>query len=692
MSLSQTLRDLENKVKAIEERFGDQFYDMTGFLDSRFKREDRIDVNSTMEYGTYRALCVDTLDDRLQGRVRFYSPYLHNPKLPIKALPYAAPISPTPGFDDCGQVWIPPAGSTIMIVFEGGFSHKPYYIGSVWDRYRGPQGQRVWGYNVEEFYEIHEGHRKGYIIGPGDNGPNDESQVLPQWNTENYHSFDLYSINETQEIALASEDRPFKPKLEEVNYPNIMGWKTPQKHMLKFVDGDYMCNHRWKRLELMSSVGNWMIFKDDHLHPQAQWANPECCGRSNKDCSNADRQPIERLDEAGPCEVCGNFNVNEKCSCTDSYKEECVNPYFKHKNECRPYKGPQTPQNNKMNLPQTGIQLLSLSGHTIIFDDTVEEPSGCPEWERNLQPFDWGCQDRALGKIRIISNTGHRMEWNDEEKEPFTHIRGNRQKMAKEYDGQTFDAWGGRPRNGILLLTATGNRIELNDETKEGCIAGPYRGIFMQSTSNHTFEMKDELNEQCSPDRKEGGVPTPKAKRAFIRIRSGYGLMMTFADYFSQQETQQQFIQILSPQYDACCGPHILHMQERPTCGQVILRAGGDYICSTEGYHVTIVGDDDSCLGPQDKIEMISRNKILDIKNFYYNHADIHVFFAEQYIILAAGRDCPTPAGPMPCLFPVLVGKCIVRCPIFPFMLHITEESLSSRVFASTDNDECRLT
>ena len=110
------------------------------------------------------------------------------------------------GFDDCGLTWVPPAGCTVCIVFENGNRQAPYYIGTAWHRNRGPDGKHTWGINIEEYYKVSEGHRKGYMV-----GPDDGSQVLPPWNTENYNGFDLNSVVDFAE-------KPEAQKL--ITYPN----------------------------------------------------------------------------------------------------------------------------------------------------------------------------------------------------------------------------------------------------------------------------------------------------------------------------------------------------------------------------------------------------------------------------------------------------------------------------------------
>jgi len=667
-------KEFETRLRACEERLADQVYDTTGLIDSEFKRRDRKEMHRSMEFSTYKAWVVDTLDSRRQARVRYYSPYLHEPKTPICNLPWASAISTLPGFDDSGSVWIPPAGSTIMLIYEAGGSHNAYYIGTIWNRYRGSDGNNVWNplIPIPEYDAIHSGHRKGYFI-----GPNDGSQVFPPWNTENYNAIDLGSKVDVDTDGSVGGKQPCMPCKD--SYPHIMGMKTPQKHMIKFVDGDYKCDHRWKRLEIMSSLGNWMIFKDDHLHEGGQWVNPQCnvpCGGgANLDCVDENCHPIPVTD----------------CKITEGTGR---NKYFKHQNECRPYKGPGTPQNNRCNLPQAGIQILSTSGHTMIFDDSVEQPRGIPKWEKVLEPFDFGCSDVFLGRMIFKSTTGHRFEMNDEEQE--TNVRGRRNDLEQwQQNCDPFDPWS-RPiidrterpaRNGILLLTATGNRVELNDDTLPDDMAGPNRGITLQSTSNHVIEMIDHLNKQGAPARMDGGIPINEAKRAYIRIRSGYGLSMEFRDSYSQTKTEQQYIQITAPQYDACCGPHFIRMQESPTCGFVLVRAGGDYVRSTDRHELIVVGP--GCYGPSNRFLSVSDNYVVDVANMYYNQAHLHVLDSETYIILAAGRDCHGPHGPAPCIVPVATMKCAAFCPIVRSRICLDVKSFSTRVFVSVDDSKC---
>lgn len=613
-NMPDQLAELSERVNVMEQRFAEVGYNTRRLVVSETNKRWKIQPQAETFFGMFSALCVDTIDPWKQNRVRFFSPLFTKPDMPIKSLDWCNPISVFGGFDDSGLNWVPPAGSTLCIIFENGSKSAPYYIGTAWHRNRGPDGNHNWGYNIAEYYELHEGRRNGYLV-----GPNDGSQVLPPWNTENYNGFDINSIADLEDDPDAQEKQ---------TYPHIYGFKTPQKHMFKMVDGDYKCKHRWARAEWQSSTGNVMIMKDDHLRPCGQWAHPDCgCGGG----------------DVSDCEE----NEVEDCTDKDQLCEEdkCANPYFKHENECRLYGGPGTPQGNKCELCQSGIQFMSVSGHSFFMDDSVEQPQGEPNWLKSLQPFDFGCTDLFLGKTAWVSATGHRIEMSDVEEQ--SQLRGE--------------------DNYIRIITASGVKIELNDHTTgqpdcPGCppnLAGSKRGITMQSTSNHTFEMIDEENEQCAPCRREGGVPINKAKKAFIKLRSGYGLEFKMEDENSQQETVRQHIQIFCPQTDnEDRGPHIMRFQEAPDGpGYVLLRVGGDYICLTYDEHMTIVGDQEE--NPSNKLVYVTKDYFEITEEHYINMAKDHTFIAEEIISLIAGTEldprCKTPTGECSaCVWPVV--------------------------------------
>lgn len=693
---NEKLAALERRLNYLENRLGNAGYEMKGIVRAELTAGMNLVEQAEMQFGMYTALCVDTIDIWKQNKVRFYSPLFHRPDRPIKELPWAAPVSSMGGFDDCGLTWVPPAGSTVCIVFENGNRAAPFYLGTTWHRNRGVAPHN-WGINIEEYQRVSEGTRDGYLV-----GPDDGSQVFPPWNTENYNGFDLTSLVDFAE-------NPEAQRL--ITSPNIYGFSTPEKHRIKMVDGDPKCSRKWKRFEIMSSCGNWIMLKDDHLHYAGQWAHPDCgvtdgetsCVEDANNSSLEDTARSEGLtaasdsgENANTSDLSPKFGKKkeeENCDGKTSNKKIIgghpstghpqtkyvdsqvgANPFFKHRQECRPYRGPQTPQNPVCDLPQSGIQIMSISGHSFVMDDSVEEPNGEPFWKRSTEEFDFGCNNHYVGRTYWQSATGHRIEMSDVESpqgDDGANLRG-------EF-------------NYIKLITATGNKIELNDHTVSqkdcpGCppnIAGEKRGIHLASTAGHTIDMCDDTNEQCAPCRMDGGTPIPKAKKAFVRIRTGYGLEMTFNDDHNQENTEEQFIQIFCPQKDnKDRGPHIHRYQEAPSGpGLVFLRVGGNYIVSTCDNQISIIGDPEK--HPSDKIEIISRVKLVYTKDVYLNITDkMHLFYAKEVILLLAGEDC-SPGDPCggcggtdPCIAPVLVYDLCKGC-----------VRISDRVFASTSGN-----
>lgn len=647
-SLLDKLLEIQDDVMDLKERFYEMGADMRASVQTEVKKRWFIAPQSETYFGIYLCICVDTLDRLKQNRVRIFSPLFNDPDVPYTALDWAHPISAMGGFDDSGLNWVPPAGSMLAVAFARGSRSAPFYLGSVWTRDRGAGGQYLNFFeDMQEWRLLHQGQRHGYLL-----GPNDDSQVFPQWNTDNYQGIDI-------DDGVTTEDQ-VNAQLKNMTYPHIYGFKTNQKHMVKLDDGDYKCNFRWKRMELQSSGGNYFLLKDDHLHRACQWAHPACV------CDDPGSIPYPChhtwVDDTGATRSFEPYENPPGWQCGKSwYPPQCANDYFKHRNECRPCRGPSTPQNNnitnvnggdtkRFGIMQTGIALLSISGHYFGMDDSVEQPQGKPDWERSTRPFDYGCTDKYEGKTWWKSSTGHGIEMNDFE-EP---------KMVRGWKG----AYQG---NYIRILTPCGNMAEFNDHTLPDCTAGERRGITLRSTSRHIIKMMDEGNKQCSPPRMEpGGAKDPTdpenrpindAKYGFIQIRTGYGLEMIYRDDNSQKETQAQYIRITAPQKDNKeRQSHIMHWQEVPSGpGYIFLRVGGNYIIYTYDNFYTIVGEYPK--NPSDYVRIVSRHTLVETKNYYYNLADIHLFLAKRYIFLLAGEDCnsTTPGQCSPCVGPVLV-------------------------------------
>jgi hypothetical protein len=649
-SLMDVIDEIQSRVASIEGRFSEMGYTTKTLVQTEIKTRWKVPAQALTLFGLQLAICVDTIDPWGQGRVRWFSPHLLNPENTVTQLPWATPISAMGGFDDSGLNWVPPAGSKLCLIFENGERDKAFYIGTTWDRDIGPTGNHAWDYPMPEYDKIHDGTRGGYV-----SGKNDGSQNFPPWNTTNYNHPDIDDISQFRD----SPDAQIK-----ITYPHRYGFKTPQKHMVILDDGNYKCNHRWSRIEMQTGCGGTLLFKDDNLHPSGQWLDPECECESTGDvsiCNDADGNPTANA-----------FYQKDF--------PECANPFHKHSSECRPYKGVGTPQNNRIDLPQSGFQIISISGHTLYANDEVEQPfdrevnwwgesfgsSNSPlDRTAGLWDFKFGETDKCLCETGWISTTGHKIWMNDVEIE--TNIRSE--------------------ENGIFLKTATGNYIAMNDHTtscqgSDGQ-AGAMRGIFMQSTSDHTFEMADVDNLQCMA-RKEGGIPENSATNAYVKLRTGYGLELMMADFNTQEEEcQRQFIQLFCPQYDVCSGPHFIRMQEDPEAGQIQVRAGGDYVLTTSMDYYAVIGTDKEsaptgfnvpinqgdipsewsqfcfggCKGPRNWITVVSRNSFHASCAFYLNVAETHLFQAKNAIYLLAGEDVNDPDGEgcVPSMYPVLV-------------------------------------
>jgi len=629
-SLNDRINNLENLVNDINAA-------------TKQIRDPRIKQPIT-KFGVYSAICISTMDVWKQNRVQWFSPIFDDPTSEVASLPWALPVSNLGGFDDSGSNWVPPAGSTVIIAFEGGSNGAAYYLGTTWCRERGPGALNFFNVPIDEYNNLYAGRRNGYLC-----GPNDGSQVFPPWNTESYNGYDLDSIEQL------SQDPTIQAR---ATYPNIYGFKTPEKHMMKMVDGDPKCNRKWKRVDIMSCNGNWMIFKDDHLHYCGQWAHPSCVGnKKDGDTScvvGVPNPPVYNISSATNNQISLNLSgttasipasnvISENTTCDSArniiggepetqFRESQVgrNPFFKQESECRPYRGPETPQNNKCDLPQTGIQILSISGHTFVMDDSVNQPRGNMEWNKSTQPFDFGCDNIFVGRTYWKSTTGHSIEMNDAER-----VDGGNEQVRGE-------------DNGIKLKSALGNQIFLCDAVDGPSCDGrasAQQGIRMVSTSNHQFVMSDEGNKRDYICRTEGASPLPNANSAYMQLRTGYGLQITLNDSPSQKTTQGQSIDIIAPQKSVENGsrPHIIQLQEGypdvEESGYIQIRSGGNlFLYATENTLELIEGH---------KIVYTKTNRLdYTENNFFHIGRGNHIVKVDEKIFLLAGRDYPPPPPP----------------------------------------------
>jgi hypothetical protein len=191
--------------------------------------------------------------------------------------------------------------------------------------------------------------------------------------------------------------------------------------------------------------------------------------------------------------------------------------------------------NHKIELKHTGLQLQSVGGARLIMSDETEEELTDNKWSAG-----WSPRGKFRSFMILESITEHQIHLRDHENIP---------NMRSAQDG-------------IFCVTATGNFIGMRDDT-QGSIGGPQRGILLWSTSDHRIEMNDHTVQNSSPRSGAGtvyynqGRHTPNARRAFIRIKSGWGQSMEFNDLGSQEENAKQFILIRNQNDtpDDCLGP-----------------------------------------------------------------------------------------------------------------------------------------
>lgn len=709
------VESMEDRLAAMEEIMYEGRWDRQRIVRADSGRPYKT-VLEPQTFGLVQALCVDTVDPHHVNRIRFFHPTFDKPDSKIGALPFARPVSVLGGFDDCGSNWIPPAGSRVILLFEHGDRRAPYYIGTTWTVDRGP-GQEF-GHRIPEYDRLYRDNRKkGYLV-----GDKTGRQDYPQWNSESMNSFDPKPDN-NPDFESDSQSN--------ITYPNIYGAKSPGKHLWKMVDGNHLCNDRWRRFEIMSSRGNYLLFKDDHLHPNGQWAHPSCCSSGDSSSggsssgagakfglqSGADLRSC-RSDIAGSQafdpELLNQTKPSEQTKCDGdsspfgiNKQNICSNPYFKRKEECRPF----SPQRYQP-LPQSGVELQSLCGHTMIMDDSVEEPAGVPSWELD---WDTGCNDKIKSKMFLRSCSGHMITLNDDEDGP--HAKGSPRWRSN--------------KNGIFFNSATGHSFEMNDHSQGGqnnCKSGNERQIKMKSTSGHTFQMYDGQDlQQCSPYRTDRGIPLSKATHAFCELRSGYGLILRMEDKNSQEKTVRQSIKLIAPQKDNTKrGPHIFAMQENATGpGFIFTRAGGRYAVYSFDDSRHIVGTPENSA---DMAHYVYGNYLIACKKTWFCENKLTYFQAEEVIVLGAGLDCkisetlakakseeatqivqsqiklldekaksgsqnfPQPDRE-PCFFPIIVAKRPWRCPLTGFIhfgVQVNERgklinnSMSDRVFGSS--------
>lgn len=679
---------LEQRLATLEERFSELGYTSKRLVESSIKRSFKVEAQTQTLNAPIVAFCISTIDPLNLSRIRIFHPLLCKADVKISGLPFARACSALGGIDDCGVNWVPPAGSSVVVVCENGDRQSPIYLGTTWHKDRGPSGNKF-SYPIDEFYTLwrDEDYRgKGYLV-----GKTDGSQVYPPWSSEsgNHNDFD------NEKDIDKDPDAQLK-----ITYPYIYGMKTPGKHMIKMVDGDHRCNDRWSRFEIMSKRGNWIMMKDDWIHEAGEWAglgntstsdnSPECSKVSALLSLEVEGNVDPNTDDfTGVDGALGQF-FNNSISCKNPpVTGQFKNPYFKRQEELRPYIGANTPLKNKCELKQSGLQIQCISGHQVVMDDSVNQPK--PDKIKWYKNFDYGCDEIFKGKFYLRSSTGHYIGMDDSED-------------VKEIRGQN---------NGIKIQTACGNYVKLNDHTLENRIAAEDRGVEIGSTSGHTLTMSDAGNEQASEIRKDGGEVTRKAKQGFVQLKTGYGLIFRMDDSTSQEDTRNQFIMLAAnpKETSACKQTHMLLMQlEESGGGFIELASGGRFLMTCKGNSMETVGTSE-CEGS--KVSQIFGNYLIDVKNTIFTKCKTFVTKSDDFVILAAGHDCPISDDPSeaaqdslnnteqsltasqqqpgknidnpgPCLFPIVIAKEPWTCPLTG-KAHFS--CYSDRVFAACSKD-----
>lgn len=83
----------------------------------------------------YRGVVEDNEDPEGLGRCRVRVPPIHGPlNYPVRALPWARPIVPSPVGREKGTINIPDIGDIVWVWFEGANRDYPVYLGGVYAR------------------------------------------------------------------------------------------------------------------------------------------------------------------------------------------------------------------------------------------------------------------------------------------------------------------------------------------------------------------------------------------------------------------------------------------------------------------------------------------------------------------------------------------------------------------------------
>lgn len=173
-------------------------------------------------------------------------------------------------------------------------------------------------------------------------------------------------------------------------------------------------------------------------------------------------------------------------------------------------------------LKHTGIQLQSFGGHRLVLSDETEKDWSSNEWSDSYQP-----KGKMRSFVTIQSISEHKMLLNDWEKKE--GIRG----------------W----KDGCFMVTATGHYFGMQDDSLQS-MAGRKRAIILHSTSGHKLELNDYTAKVVRPRKGDGtvyhgtGTHKPTARKAWVKLSSGWGQWVELNDLGSQEKNARQYILI----------------------------------------------------------------------------------------------------------------------------------------------------
>ncbi len=132
------LEQLQSKIYTLEKERGNIPKAVSPFI-SKVKATTRTfgrSWSSQALYGVHLGVCVETRDPWKAGRIMVYCPIVHNirdsKELSESTLTWARACSSFGSLDEVGSSFVPPEGSVVVIMFEGGNRDSMYYLGSTW--------------------------------------------------------------------------------------------------------------------------------------------------------------------------------------------------------------------------------------------------------------------------------------------------------------------------------------------------------------------------------------------------------------------------------------------------------------------------------------------------------------------------------------------------------------------------------